>query len=146
MIFSPGGVFLSSSDSCSGARYPLARLSSLALSAYSKIQYSEWPPESPRCCSSYLSPQEVSAVIPQLPLPPDPPPAAAPRPKCTRGAWEASPFARSALCFPAAVTLWPKCSKGRKQTGFGQASLPRNPALLQAQHRSPPSLSGATRK
>lgn len=39
-------------------------------------------------------------------------------------------------------TLWPSCSTCRKQAGLEQASLLRNPALLQTQHRSPPSSLG----
>ena len=41
-------------------------------------------------------------------------------------------------------TLRPSCSTSRKQAGFEQASLLRNPALLQTQHRLPPSSPGCT--
>lgn len=48
-------------------------------------------------------PPEALSSHPACPSPKDLPPAASPHPKCTRRAWEASPFARPALFLPASV-------------------------------------------
>lgn len=124
-----------SSVSCNGGRCPLAQPTSLVLSTYSKIKYSEWPPESQQRCSSYLSPQKPSAGTPTSSSLKDQPPAASPHPKHAHGAWEASPFAHSTL--PCFGMLRPSYSTSRKLAGLEHATIPQNPALLQSQHHSP---------